>query len=157
MSDGIFKKLNRQLTQVGNRTKSLGQFSIIFAGDFHQLEPICSKKSELLFSSKSSKKWDSNINAIIILDKEHRFKEDPEHGKMLKRMWEGNSTLEDKQRNNTRVIGDYGLELPSMLQGKYKIIQVQNDMSLVTLTCMYMSVISNPRRHLLCMSDKSRA
>ena len=43
---------------------------------------------------------------------------------MLKRMWEGDLSLEDKQRINTRVIGDNGLELPSMLQGKYKIIQV---------------------------------
>jgi hypothetical protein len=133
-----------------------GGFSIIFAGDFRQLEPICSQESELLFSSKSSKEWDSNINAIIILDNKHCFKEDPEYGKMLKRMWEGNLTLKDKQRINTRVIGDNGLKLPSMLQGKYKIIQVQNNMSLVTLTCMYMSIISNPSRHLLCMSDKSR-
>ncbi len=118
MSDSIFKKLKRQLMQVGNRTKLFGGFSIIFAGDFCQLEPICSKESELLFSSKSSNKWDSNNNAIIILDNEHRFKEDPEYGKILKRMWEGYLTLEDKQIINTRVIGDNGLELPSMLQGK---------------------------------------
>ncbi len=124
MNDSIFKKLNRQLTQVGNRTKSFGGFLIIFAGDFRQLEPICSKESELLFSSKSSREWDSNINAIIILDNEHRFKEDVEYGKMLKRMWEGNLTLEDKKRINTRVIGDNELELPSMLQGKYKIIHI---------------------------------
>jgi hypothetical protein len=97
---------------------------IIFAGDFRQLESICSIESELLFSSKSSQEWDSNINAIIILDNKHRFKEDAEYGKMPTRMWEGNLTLEDKQRINTRVIGDNGLELPSMLQGKYKITQV---------------------------------
>jgi hypothetical protein len=48
-----------------------------------------------LFSSKSSQEWDSNINSIIILDDEHRFKEDAEYGKMLKRMWEGDLTLED--------------------------------------------------------------
>ncbi len=124
MNDSIFKKLNRQLTQVGNRTKSFGRFLIIFEGDFCQLEPICSKESELLSSSKSSQEWNSNINAIIILDNEHRFKEDAEYGKMPKRMWEGDLTLEDKQRINTRVIGDNGLELPSMLQGKYKIVQV---------------------------------
>jgi hypothetical protein len=157
MSNSIFKKLNRQLTQVGHGAKSFGGFSIIFAGDFHQLEPICSKESELLFSSKLSQEWDSNINSIIILDNEHHFKEDAEYGKMLKRMWEGDLTLDDKQRINTRVIGDNGLELPSMIQGKYKIIQVQNIMSLVTLACIYMSVISNSSRHLLCLSDKSRA
>ncbi len=84
MSNSILKNLNRQLTQIGNRTKSFGGFSIIFAGDFHQLEPICSKESELLFSSKSTQQWDQNINAIIFLDNEHRFKEDPEYGKCLK-------------------------------------------------------------------------
>jgi hypothetical protein len=75
MSNSIFKKLNRQLTQVGNRTKSFGGYSIIiFAGDFLQLEPICSTESELLFSSKSNQEWHSNINVIFILDNEHRFK-----------------------------------------------------------------------------------
>jgi hypothetical protein len=74
MSNSIFKKLNRQLTQVGNRTKSFEGFSIIFAGDFRQLESICSTESELLFSSKSSQEWDSNINAIFILDNKHCFK-----------------------------------------------------------------------------------
>ncbi len=71
-----------------------------------------------MFSSKLVQEWDSNINAIIILEYEHCFKEDAAYGKMLKRMWEGDLTLEDKQRINTRVIGDYGLELPSMQQGK---------------------------------------
>ena len=65
------------------------------------------------------KQWDQNINAIIILDNKHHFKEDPEYSKMLKRMWEGDLILEDKQRINTRVIGYDGLELPSMLQGEY--------------------------------------
>jgi hypothetical protein len=40
---------------------------------------------------------------------------------MLKRMREGDLTLEDKQRINTRVIGINGLELRSMLQGKDKL------------------------------------
>ena len=83
MSDGIFKKLNRQLTQVGNRTKSFGGFLIIFAGDFRQLEPICSKESELLFSSKSTQQSDQNINVIITLDNKRHFEEDPEYGKCL--------------------------------------------------------------------------
>ncbi len=129
-------------------------FQPFFAGDFCQLEPICSKESELLFSSKSTQQWDQNINAIIILDNKHCFKEYPEYYKMLKRIQEGDLTLEDKQRINTRVIEINGLELPFMLQGKYKIILVQNNMSFVTLTCSYMSVISIARRQLLCMSNK---
>jgi hypothetical protein len=139
MSNSIFKKLYRQLTQVGNRTNSFRGFSTIFAGDFHPLEPICLTESELLFSSKSGQELDSNINAIIILDNKHCFKEDVEYGKMLKRMWEGDLSLEVKQRINTRVIGYNGLELTSMLKGKCKIIHVQNNLSLLNLlafTCL---------------------
>jgi hypothetical protein len=71
---------------IGNRSKSFSGFSIIFAGDFCQLEPICSKESDLRFSSLSSNLWKNNIKAIIILDNEHHFKEDPDYGHMLKRM-----------------------------------------------------------------------
>jgi hypothetical protein len=71
----------------------------------------------------------TKINAIIILDNDHQFKQDPEYGCMLKKMWEGDLDLEDRKRINTRVIGYNGLELPSMLQGEYKIIQVMNSFS----------------------------
>jgi hypothetical protein len=73
---------------------------------------------------------------------------------MLKTMWEGDLTLEDKQRINTSGIGINGLELPSMLQGKYKLILIHNYRYFVILTCISMSVISIARIHLLCMSDK---
>jgi hypothetical protein len=46
---------------------------------------------------------------------------------MLKKMWEGDLDLEDRKRINTRVIGYDGFELPSMLQGEYKIIQITNN------------------------------
>ncbi len=55
---------------------------------------------------------------MIILDNEHRFKEDPEYGQMLKRMWGGDLTKEDRMRINMRVLGSSGLELPSNLEGK---------------------------------------
>ncbi len=58
---------------------------------------------------------------------------------MLKRMWEGDLSLEDKQLINTRVIGYNGLKLPSMLEGKCKIIHVQNNVLLLNLlafTCL---------------------
>ncbi len=44
-------------------------------------------------------------------------------------MWEGDLDLEDRKRINTRVIGYNGVELPSMLQGEYKIIQNMNNYS----------------------------
>jgi hypothetical protein len=77
--------------------------------------------------------WQRILNAIIILDNGHYFKEDPEYRKMLKKMWEGDLTHEDRERINTRVIGHNGLELPSVLKGKYQIILFKNNMSFLTL------------------------
>ena len=76
MSDTILLTLDRKLKEIKNRSLLFGGFSIIFAGDFRQLEPIGAKDTELLFSSLSSNHWDNCINAVIILDNEHRFKED---------------------------------------------------------------------------------
>jgi hypothetical protein len=120
MSDTILKTLDRKLKEIGNRSQPFGGFTIIFAGDFRQLEPIGAKVTELLFSSLSSQHWENCINAVIILDNEHHFKEDPEYGQMLKRMWSGDLTKEDWMRINTRVLGTNGLELPPEFKGKQK-------------------------------------
>ncbi len=58
---------------------------------------------------------------IFILDNKHHFKEDPEYGQMLKRMWSGDLTKEDRMRLNTRVLGTNGLELPPECEGKQRI------------------------------------
>ncbi len=62
----------------------------------------------------------------FFLNNEHHFKEDSEYGHMLQKMWEGDLDREDRKRINTRVIGFNGLELPSMLQGEYQNIPIQN-------------------------------
>ncbi len=117
MSDIILKTLERKLKEIGNWCQPFDGFTIIFAGDFRQLEPVGAKDTELLFSSLSSQHWEICINAVIILDNEHRFKEDPKYGQMLKRMWSGNLTKEDWMRINTRVLGTNGLELPPEFEG----------------------------------------
>jgi len=119
MSDTTLLTLDRRLKEIKNRSLPFGGFSIIFAGDFRQLEPIGAKDTELLFSSLSSQHWDNCINAVIILDNEHRFKEDPEYGQMLKRMWSGDLTKEDRMRINSRVLGTTGVEIPPDFEGKY--------------------------------------
>jgi hypothetical protein len=154
ISNSTLQMLNKKLTAIGQTNKSFGGFTIIFIGDFQQLEPVCSKETELMFSTLLSMEWCQKINAIIILNKEHCFKEDPEYGCMLKKMWEGDLNPEDRKRINTRVIGCNVFELPSMLQGEYKIIPIQNNFTFLTLTCINMSVIFPTRRHLLCMPNK---
>ena len=95
MRDSIFRTLDKKLEDIGNRNQPFGGISIIFAEDFQQLEPVGSNDKELLVSSKSSGHWDNCINAIIILDNDHRFKDDPLYGQMLKRMWNGELSIED--------------------------------------------------------------
>jgi hypothetical protein len=126
MSNSTLKMLDKKLTAIGQTNKSFGGYTIIFIGDFRQLEPVCSKETDLMFSTHSSMEWYQKNNTIIILNNEHCFKEDPEYGRMLKKMWEGDLDPEDRKRINTRVIGFNGLELPSMLQGEYQIIPIQN-------------------------------
>ncbi len=85
--------LDKKLKDIGNRNQPFVGISIIFAGDFRQLEPVGSNDKELLFSSKSSGHWDNCINAIFILDNNHCFKDDPLYGQMLKRMWNGELSI----------------------------------------------------------------
>ncbi len=92
---------------------------LVGAGDFHQLEPVGSMEFDPMFSSLSrSKHWDNCTNAIIIFGSVHCFKEDPEYGEMLKRMWNDDLSTEDRTRINTRVIGYNGLQLPSHVEGE---------------------------------------
>ena len=113
MCNSVFKTLDKKLKQIGNGAHAFGGFSIIFSGDFQQLEPVCSNDSELLFSSLSSRHWDNNINV--------------ECGKMLKRMWNGDLSIEDQKQINTRVIGYQGLKLPTTFEGKqFHMNQLQN-------------------------------
>jgi hypothetical protein len=45
---------------------------------------------------------------------------------MLKRMWNGDLTTEDHKKNNSRVIGYNGLQLPSNIEGEFKKRKFQN-------------------------------
>ncbi len=95
MSNSIFRTLDKKLKDIGNKNQPFGGISIIVAGDFRQLEPFGSNDKELQFSSKSSGHWDNCINAIIILDNDHCFKDDPLYEQMPKRMWNGELSIED--------------------------------------------------------------
>ncbi len=118
MIDKILEALEVKLKEIRDRAKPFCGFSIIFAGDFPQLEPVGSTEFDLMFSSSTSKNWDNCINAIILLDNVHCFKEDPEYGEMLKRMLNGDLSTENCKRINTRVIGYNGLQLPSHVEGE---------------------------------------
>jgi hypothetical protein len=64
MSDKNLEALDVKLKDFGNRAKPFGGFSIIFAGDFRQLEPVESTEFVLMFSNLLSK---TGITASIQL------------------------------------------------------------------------------------------
>ena len=70
-----------------DRTKVFGGYSIIFAGDFRQLKPSGLSDNNLLYSRQWINLWNESINTIILLDNDHRFKDDPEYGQIMKKMW----------------------------------------------------------------------
>ena len=113
------ERLNQRLNHIRRKICSgkkvlspnliFGGYSIIFCGDFRQIPPVKAKESQLLYSNSSL--WESSINVAIILNNRHRFKDDPEYGDILKRMWEGKFTQEDCNAINERSIGTK-LQLP---------------------------------------------
>ena len=57
---------------------TFGGFSAIFADEFRQFEPVKYREERLLLSTESDTRFEQNMNTIIILNNEHRFKLDVE-------------------------------------------------------------------------------
>lgn len=117
MDDRTLQRLDQRLKQLRDRSKPFGGFSIVFAGDFRQIQPRTSEDN-LIFSRSSSNLWINSINNILILNNEHRFKEDPEWGKMMTKMWEDDLTRKNKKTLNTRKIKHGGVTLPTKFDGE---------------------------------------
>ena len=98
------QKLDQQLRKLTGRSKIFGGISIVFSGDFHQLKPICSEGEVLYSGSASATSWEQALNCAIFLNNSHRFKDDPEYGRILERMRMGETTLADREEINMRVI-----------------------------------------------------
>ena len=89
-----------------------GGYSIIFSGDFRQIPPVATPEDQYLY--KNPGLWENAINVAIILENSHRFKDDPEYGEIMMRMWKGDYTEQDFARINERVIGANGVEFPTI-------------------------------------------
>ena len=92
----------------GNKRQPFGGIHIIFIGDFRQIPPVKAKNDS--FYSKYNVLWDM-LNAVIFLENNHRFKDDPGWGEILERISLGTATSEDFEMINSRVIGANDKEL----------------------------------------------
>ena len=109
MNDEQFNILDQRLKQMKDRNKPFGGYSIVFAGDFRQLEPNGAKGNQLLFSTQSSQLWERTINVVLILNNEHRFKDDPILGQMLTAMWK-----DDLPKNRRKWLNKHRLVGPNL-------------------------------------------
>jgi hypothetical protein len=95
-------KLDSNLRKLTGRKGMLyGGLHMIFVGDFFQLDPV---SGQPVYSGEANICWQQAINACVFLDVPHRFKNDPEWGKLLQRLRMGNITPEDVKNINERLI-----------------------------------------------------
>eukprot|EP00956_Cyclotella_meneghiniana_P032179 scaffold87347_cov52-Cyclotella_meneghiniana.AAC.2 len=114
MKESELMQLDNKLKILGDRNKIFGGYSIIFGGDFRQLTKA--SKKQLMYSKDSSQFFEHNLTGTIILQNEHRFKNDKVFGKLLSDFWSGDLSDEQRKLINERVIGTNGLQPPDHLE-----------------------------------------
>jgi hypothetical protein len=93
--------LERKLRRLKRRGDiEYGGVHIVFAGDLRQLEPVCGKP----FYFEWSKCWQGAINCAIMLENNHRFKNDPHFGKLLGRVRSNTHSMDDIEAINSRFV-----------------------------------------------------
>ena len=102
-SKEFFIELDKKLRKLKSRVDcAYGGLSIIFSGDFCQLEPVgCAQQPMYKDPCPQFNDW---INCFIELQGMHRFKEDPEWGLLLRRFRDGLATEDDINTINARVV-----------------------------------------------------
>ena len=99
--ENLDKKLRRLKQQPGS---IYGGVSIVFAGDLHQLEPFGAGAQPFYYNYNM--RWHGAINSAIILQSNHRFKDDPEYGELLGRIRSNTHTQADIETINSRLFKD---------------------------------------------------
>ena len=109
-----FAKLHRNLRQLKQQLSAkYGGLYVVFCGDMRQLEQVGKGKYPIYQDNcPEFKEW---VNCFIELKGLHRFKDDPEWGRLLQRMRDGALTPQDIITLNERVVAN-GAELPENIR-----------------------------------------
>lgn len=89
-----------------------GGVNMVFAGDYSQLEPV---NAQTIYDDDSCPVFQHAVNCYIELDGMHRFSEDMEWGRLLRRFREGKITIDDIRLINSRCHVQ-GRDVPSGVQ-----------------------------------------
>jgi hypothetical protein len=97
--------ISKRLQELFDCATPFGGMSVIFSGDFRHLEQG-QLESQLLYTTQSGMYFESLLNAALILENKHRFKDDPVYGQMMSDMWFDDLSVDQKREINKRVIMD---------------------------------------------------
>ena len=115
MTSSNLETLDRKLRFLAQKSNDLfGGVSIIFVGDFHQMNPV---KGTPLY--KVNNVQFRAINRAVFLNRSHRFKEDPMFGEILRKFRNGNITEDDILFINSRYIQNPEVTLPEPSKLRY--------------------------------------
>ena len=114
MSESELILLDLRLRPYRNRNKIYGGFSIIVCGNFRQLQ-IIGDRRELLYSRDSQRIFESSLNGMIILNNNHRFKDDPEYGQLLKNFCKGDLSEQEREIIHSREVNETSVTIPDVL------------------------------------------
>ena len=95
-------KLDANLNLLCDVTRSahFGNLPVVLAGDFSQLKPV---KGTPLFVYKDLSLWKHRVNTFLELKTNHRFRDDPDWGKLLQRFRDTGPTKADVDFINKRI------------------------------------------------------
>lgn len=97
------KKLDKHLRILtGIKHKIYGGLILVFAGDMFQLKPVNGKALYEDAYGDNDLYWKCCITRVVYLENDHRFKDDPEWGKLLFRVSRGKATDTDWETLNNR-------------------------------------------------------
>ena len=98
----LIRDLNSNLMYLKQApNKIYGGLSVVFAGDFFQLEPV---NSDVLYKDPSFYQWFEWINAFVELKIAHRYKNDPIWAGIMQRFHDGKLKQSDFDLLDSRVI-----------------------------------------------------
>lgn len=118
-----FEKIYHHLGALMQRPfKPFGNLSIVFAGDYSQLEPPGEGRLPIYHhSSEGCELFNNKLTTYIELDGKHRFKDDPEWGERMLRFRNGCPTYDDIEYINTHcVVGPDHMPPPGVQIATYR-------------------------------------
>ena len=106
LSVSLLKTLNKKTRILTEIEAMYGKVHVVFVGDFFQIPPC---QGVPIYQGDSMQF--GALNRAVFLNKSHRFNDDPDFGKIIRKFRAGTITKEDVQKINTQYVTNDGIKL----------------------------------------------